>query len=159
MSQFIFQDQDGFQVRENQFPMPEGTWNLDPQTKRAVTICNLFVNHHYGIWTLFACSMKTVVMLSLCYLNRASSEIAEGDRRNRRMEGKTETSCQPESDSENSLKNGTEMIPTLRSIFPSRNIMMGCASSLLLSDDHPGNLVVRRIRNDLLGFQQVLPFH
>ncbi len=49
MSQFIFQEQDGFQVRKNQFPMPEGTSDLDPQTKRAVTICNLFVNHHYGI--------------------------------------------------------------------------------------------------------------
>ncbi len=49
MSQFIFQEQDGFQVRKNEFRVPEDTWDLDPQTKRAVTICNLFVNHHYGI--------------------------------------------------------------------------------------------------------------
>ena len=29
--------------------MPADTWNLDPQSKRAVTICNLFVNHQYSI--------------------------------------------------------------------------------------------------------------
>ena len=49
MKQSIFQDRDGFQVREDEFPLPEESWDLDPQSKRAVTICNLFVNHHYGI--------------------------------------------------------------------------------------------------------------
>ena len=49
MSQSIFQDRDGFQVRKDEFFLPEETWDLDPQNKRAVTICNLFVNHHYGI--------------------------------------------------------------------------------------------------------------
>ena len=29
--------------------LAEDTWELDPQSKRAVTICNLFVNHRYGI--------------------------------------------------------------------------------------------------------------
>ena len=43
------QDRDGFHVREGKFTLPDDTWNLDPQSKRAVTICNLFVNHHYGI--------------------------------------------------------------------------------------------------------------
>jgi hypothetical protein len=49
MSQSILQDRDGFHVREGEFTFPDDTWNLDPQTKRAVTICNLFVNYHYGI--------------------------------------------------------------------------------------------------------------
>jgi len=49
MSQSISQDRDGFHVREGEFTFLEETWNLDPQSKRAVTICNLFVNHHYGI--------------------------------------------------------------------------------------------------------------
>ena len=45
----IFQYRDDFQDRESKFRLPEDTSNLDPQTKRAVTICNLFVNHHYGV--------------------------------------------------------------------------------------------------------------
>jgi len=49
MSQSISQDRDGFHVREGEFTFLEETWNLDPQSKRAVTICNLFVNHHYSI--------------------------------------------------------------------------------------------------------------
>ena len=49
MRQSISQDRDGFQVREGKFAFRADTWNLDPQSKRAVTICNLFVNHHYGI--------------------------------------------------------------------------------------------------------------
>jgi hypothetical protein len=49
MSQSILQERDGFMVREDVFRLPEATWDLDPRTKRAVTICNLFVNHHYGI--------------------------------------------------------------------------------------------------------------
>jgi len=36
---------DGFQVRQNQFNLPSNSTNLDPKAKRAVTICNLFVNH------------------------------------------------------------------------------------------------------------------
>jgi hypothetical protein len=44
-----FMDRDGFQVEKDEFPLPEETWDLDPQSKRAVTICNLFVNHHHGI--------------------------------------------------------------------------------------------------------------
>ena len=44
-----FQDRDDFQVREGRFILPEDTSCLDPQSKRAVTICNLFVNHHHSI--------------------------------------------------------------------------------------------------------------
>ena len=49
MSQSISPDRDGFQVREEEFTLPEDSINLDRKTKRAVTICNLFINHHYGI--------------------------------------------------------------------------------------------------------------
>jgi len=49
MKQSISQNRDGFQAREGGFTLPADTWNLDPQSKRAVTICNLFVNNHYGI--------------------------------------------------------------------------------------------------------------
>jgi hypothetical protein len=49
MRQSILWDRDGFQVREDDFPLPENAWKLDPQTKRAMTICNLFVNHRYGV--------------------------------------------------------------------------------------------------------------
>jgi hypothetical protein len=49
MSQSISQDRDGFHILVGEFPLPADSWKLDPQTKRAVTICNLFVNHHYSI--------------------------------------------------------------------------------------------------------------
>ena len=49
MNQLISQDRDGFHVREGKFNFPTDTSNFDPQSKRAVTICNLFANHHYGI--------------------------------------------------------------------------------------------------------------
>ena len=49
MSQSISPDRDGLQVREEEFTLPQDSINLDRKTKRAVTICNLFINHHYGI--------------------------------------------------------------------------------------------------------------
>jgi hypothetical protein len=49
MSQSISQGRDGFHVREGEFTFQADTRNLDPQTKRDVTICNLFVNHQYCI--------------------------------------------------------------------------------------------------------------
>ena len=49
MSQSIFQTRDGFHVLEGEFIFQADTWNLDPQRKRVVTICNLFVNHKYSI--------------------------------------------------------------------------------------------------------------
>ena len=49
MRQSILQERDGFHVREGNFILPADASNLDPQSKRAVTICNLFVNHQYGI--------------------------------------------------------------------------------------------------------------
>ncbi len=49
MNYSIFQDRDDFQIREGRFILPEDTSYLDPKSKRAVTICNLFVNHHLNI--------------------------------------------------------------------------------------------------------------
>ena len=49
MNQSISQDRDGFHVRIGEFILPADTSNLDPMSKRAVTICNLFVNHQYGM--------------------------------------------------------------------------------------------------------------
>src|SRR5262245_58994068 len=40
---------DEFQLRENHFSLPERAAELEPKRKRAVTICNLFVNHHLSI--------------------------------------------------------------------------------------------------------------
>ena len=49
MRQSITQDRDGFHILVEEFPLPTDTWKMDPHTKRAVTVCNLFVNHDYGI--------------------------------------------------------------------------------------------------------------
>ena len=49
MNQPISQDRDGFHVRVDEFTIPADTTNLDPKSKRAVTICNLFVNYQYSI--------------------------------------------------------------------------------------------------------------
>jgi len=49
MRESILRDRNGFQVREDDFTLPENAWKLDPQSKRAMTICNLFVSHRYGI--------------------------------------------------------------------------------------------------------------
>jgi hypothetical protein len=49
MNQSNSQDRDGFHVRVSQFILPADTSNLDPKIKRAVTICNLFVNYQYSI--------------------------------------------------------------------------------------------------------------
>ena len=40
---------DGFPVRELEFSIPPDTIGLDPETKREVTICNLFVNHRLTV--------------------------------------------------------------------------------------------------------------
>ena len=44
-----YETRDGFQVRQNRFNLPSNSTNLDPKAKRAVTICNLFVNHRLTI--------------------------------------------------------------------------------------------------------------
>ena len=49
MRQSVSQDRDGFHVRQSEFTLPPDPCDLDHQTKRAVTICNLFVNHAYTI--------------------------------------------------------------------------------------------------------------
>ena len=40
---------DDFQLKENYFALPEHSIDLEPQRKRALTICNLFVNHKLSI--------------------------------------------------------------------------------------------------------------
>ncbi len=38
-----------FQLKEKYFALPEHSVDLDPRRKRALTICNLFVNHQMSI--------------------------------------------------------------------------------------------------------------
>jgi len=40
---------DDFQLKEKNFALPEHSIDLDPRRKRALTICNLFVNHDMSI--------------------------------------------------------------------------------------------------------------
>jgi hypothetical protein len=40
---------DGFKVREPQLAVPTDTRDLDPETKRDLTICNLFINQKLTI--------------------------------------------------------------------------------------------------------------
>jgi hypothetical protein len=40
---------DDFQLKENNFTLPEHSIDLAPERKRALTICNLFLNHHMSI--------------------------------------------------------------------------------------------------------------
>ncbi len=49
MKQSIFQNREGFQVLEDEFNLPADISNFDPKSKRAMTICNLYVNHQYNI--------------------------------------------------------------------------------------------------------------
>jgi hypothetical protein len=50
MKRSTFENRDGFQVHtEKEVTLPQDTSDLDPVTKRAFTICNLFVNHKLSI--------------------------------------------------------------------------------------------------------------
>jgi hypothetical protein len=49
MSQFIPVTREGFRLTRERFTLPKDTSHLDPKSKRAVTICNLFINHDLGI--------------------------------------------------------------------------------------------------------------
>ena len=40
---------DDFQLKEKNFVVPEHSIELDPRRKRALTICNLFINHNLSI--------------------------------------------------------------------------------------------------------------
>jgi hypothetical protein len=40
---------EGFQVREEAFPLPNGLSELDFETQRELHICNLFVNERFSI--------------------------------------------------------------------------------------------------------------
>jgi hypothetical protein len=50
--QSVSKDRNGFHFLVSEFTMPEDIWGLDPQSKRTVTICNLFVNHDYGVFDI-----------------------------------------------------------------------------------------------------------
>ena len=39
-----------FQLKENHFALPEHSRELDPEKKRKLTICNLFINHNMSIF-------------------------------------------------------------------------------------------------------------
>ena len=47
MSGPIFRD--GFPIRGQKFTPAPGTMNLDPKSKREVTICHLFINHELHV--------------------------------------------------------------------------------------------------------------
>ena len=49
MSQSASVARDGFHVTRDQFTVPKDSSALDPKTKRAVTICNLFINHKLDV--------------------------------------------------------------------------------------------------------------
>jgi hypothetical protein len=40
---------EGFRLKRDRFAVPRDTSSLDPKSKRAVTICNLFVNHKLAL--------------------------------------------------------------------------------------------------------------
>jgi hypothetical protein len=42
-------ERDGFQIKQKTFFTPADTTLMDPVTKRKITICNLFANHHLPI--------------------------------------------------------------------------------------------------------------
>jgi hypothetical protein len=45
MEQANHETRDGFEVHASRFDVPRDTVNLDPKTKRTITICDLFLNH------------------------------------------------------------------------------------------------------------------
>jgi hypothetical protein len=49
MNQSTSGNQDGFQLMRDHFTFPKDTSVLDSKTKRAVTICNLFLNHKLAL--------------------------------------------------------------------------------------------------------------
>jgi hypothetical protein len=48
-SQPIPVTREGFRLKRDRFTLPRDTSALDPKSKRAVTICNLFVNHKLAL--------------------------------------------------------------------------------------------------------------
>lgn len=49
MNQSASDTRDGFHLTRDHFTVPKDSSALDPKTKRAVTICNLFVNHKLDV--------------------------------------------------------------------------------------------------------------
>jgi hypothetical protein len=45
----ILGTREGFRFKRDRFTLPKDTSALDPKSKRAVTICNLFVNHKLAL--------------------------------------------------------------------------------------------------------------
>ena len=48
-SQVIPITREGFRLKRDRFTLPHDASALDPKSKRAVTICNLFVNHKLAL--------------------------------------------------------------------------------------------------------------
>ena len=48
-SQVIPITREGFRLKRDRFTLPNDASALDPKSKRAVTICNLFVNHKLAL--------------------------------------------------------------------------------------------------------------
>ena len=49
MAQALTFLREGFQLKAKIFTLPPHPVELPPKTKRAMTICNLFVNHHLSV--------------------------------------------------------------------------------------------------------------
>ncbi|HEU0007386.1 MAG TPA: hypothetical protein VFS12_15490 [Terriglobia bacterium] len=49
MEQANHETRDGFEVRASRFDVPRDSVNLDPKSKRTITICNLFLNHRLEV--------------------------------------------------------------------------------------------------------------
>jgi hypothetical protein len=45
----IFGNREGFSILADKFELPEESLFLEPKTKRALTICNLFINHRLPV--------------------------------------------------------------------------------------------------------------
>ena len=45
----MFGNREGFSILVHKFELPEESLSLDPKPKRAITICNLFINHRMAV--------------------------------------------------------------------------------------------------------------
>jgi hypothetical protein len=70
MRRFSSETRDGFQITQKQFTLPGNSRDLDPKTKRAVTICNLFLNQKLTVSDIIRVldeNYKSVVLALLEY--------------------------------------------------------------------------------------------
>jgi hypothetical protein len=86
------EDRDGFQVSQRPFTLPPDSATLDPTTKRALTICNLFVNHWLpidGIASLLEEDRRAVILTlihrNIIYDRRHRRGTPRGNERRRNL--------------------------------------------------------------------------